>query len=123
MANWIKSLFRSGEPSSEGPGQDRSVSEDVPSEAGVTPEYERLLGDLVEWVCANSSHPLRREEVDTTVHIYDAGYVDSLKGADLLVHIEKRYAVFIAETEFAGRLSRLDSLARHIVEAGQRKPE
>ena len=57
------------------------------------------------------------EEIDPHVHIYDAGYVNSITGADLLVHIEDRYDLYIRETDLVGSLSSLDALARHIVSA------
>jgi acyl carrier protein len=125
MKKWFSSLFRGGRaPADETPADE--AREDRPSTGGdapaavlaagtAPPAFEEVMDDLVRWICANSSQKLAREDVDPEVQLYDAGYVDSLKGAEMLVHIEKRYGLFIPETQLGGKLGQLDSLVRHIV--------
>jgi hypothetical protein len=43
--------------------------------------------------------------------------VNSITGAELFVHIEDRYGLYIFETYLASSLGNLDALARHIVSA------
>jgi len=74
-----------------------------------------VLDDLRRHIGASSRDSLPADAIDTRAHLYDAGYVDSITGADLLVHIERRYGLFIPETDLVGRLCSLDALARHIV--------
>jgi acyl carrier protein len=78
-------------------------------------DYEYVRSDIVGWICAKSAGRNTEDKIDLSVHMYDAGYVDSMKGADLLVHIEKTYGLFIPETELVGRLAQLDELIKHVV--------
>ena len=124
MKNWIRSLFRDGSSPPEKGKEDQPTDDGnsfVRASPGATAPlvFEGVLDDLVQWVCTNSSQGMTREDVDPDVHLYDAGYVDSMRGAELLVHIEERYRVFIPETGLVGELSQLRSLVEYIVAAGE----
>lgn len=75
---------------------------------------EQILSDLVAQICATMPDPRPAEEIDTRVHMYDAGYVTSITAADLLAHIDARYGVDISETKLIGPLQNLEALASHI---------
>lgn len=78
---------------------------------------EGVLTDLCRYICATSSDALVEADIDPSLPMYDAGYVDSITGADLLVHIETQYGLFIPETDLVGRLCSLDALAQHIADS------
>ena len=54
------------------------------------------------------------ESLDVRAHLLDSGYVDSLSATELLVDIERRYAVRIGEMDVVGRLCTIEALAREI---------
>lgn len=83
-----------------------------PSVRGFT--HEQIITDLVAQVCTTMPDPRPFEEIDTKIHMYDAGYVTSITAADLLAHIESRYGVDISETKLIGPLQNLEALATHI---------
>jgi acyl carrier protein len=83
-----------------------------PSVRGFT--REQIITDLVAQVCTTMPDPRPFEEIDTNIHMYDAGYVTSITAADLLAHIESRYGVDISETKLIGPLQNLEALATHI---------
>lgn len=87
---------------------------DAPAPAG---DHEAVLADLRRLLCKVSNEDLREEEIDPTLEIYEAGYVDSITGAELLLQVEQQYGVFIPETELVGSLATLDALARHVAAA------
>jgi acyl carrier protein len=58
------------------------------------------------------------DAIDPKGHIFDCGYVDSFRSAELLSFIEKRFGVSIPEVQLVGALCTLDAIARHV--AGKR---
>jgi acyl carrier protein len=50
-------------------------------------------------------------------HLLDEGYLDSQSSASLMLLIETRYGVRLAEVELTGRLHSVDALARHVAAA------
>ena len=75
---------------------------------------EEILADLVIQISATMPDPRSPEEIDTRIHMYDAGYVTSITAADLLAHIDGRYRVDISETKLIGPLQNLEALASYI---------
>jgi acyl carrier protein len=128
MFKFMKSIFggKSGGKSGEKSGSDSSaVSSDQPdaqqpegntrSDTPVTGfTREQIVIDLVAQVCTTMPDPRPFEEIDTRIHMYDAGYVTSITAADLLAHIESRYGVDISETKLIGPLQNIEALAGHI---------
>jgi len=109
VKRWLRSVLGgSASAAAEGQPVDGPV-------AAAPRDLAAVLDDLRQHVCAAARDFLPADAVDTHAHLYDAGYVDSISGADLLVHIERCYGLFIPETDLVGRLSSLDALARHIV--------
>ncbi len=112
MRKFLESLFfrKSTDP---GDGAQSEPRGDSTSAAGDL-TVEEILADLVAHVCATMPDPRPAEEIDTRIHMYDAGYVTSISAADLLAHIDARYGLDISETKLIGPLQNLEALARHI---------
>ncbi len=72
-----------------------------------------VLAELVDWIC-DQDGTLQPQQVDVTTSMYDAGYIDSMRAADLLVRLEDQYQVVISERSFETDLSSLDRLAAHV---------
>jgi len=118
MKNRFSSLFK---------GRDSADSATEPIEAPAPPakpavspatgvvDFETVLADLRDFVCSASSQSLSQAEVDAALHMYDAGYVDSITAVDLLIHVESRYGLFISEMELVGLHYSLGALAEHVV--------
>ena len=77
-------------------------------------DAEAVRADLLAWVAANGAQPRPVEELHTDVSMCDAGYIDSIRAADLLAHVQQRYGARVPEVELVGRLSTLDALIAHI---------
>ena len=75
---------------------------------------DEVRQDLLAWIVANATQPCSIEDIHSDVSMCDAGYIDSIRGADLLAHIERRYAVRVEEVELVGRLQTLDELVAHV---------
>jgi acyl carrier protein len=122
MKKLLRSLFSNSGASGEEPStQDAATS--TPREAvprageggaaeGRTPD--EVLSELQVFVRESLPDGLDGEEIEAGVNIFDAGYVNSISGAELLAHIQSRYGVNIAESELIGRLDSLGALARHV---------
>lgn len=72
-----------------------------------------VLSDLVRWIVQRDGS-LEADDIDSTAGMYDAGYIDSMRAADLLVHIEDHYQVIVSERALAADLASLATLAAHI---------
>ena len=59
---------------------------------------------------------LRAEAIDPTLHLFDAGYVDSMNSLTLLDWIEQRYGVTVPEVDLVGNLATLRALAAYIAQ-------
>ena len=130
MRNFLKSLFgRGDEAQPSAPRSNEAASKpavDVPVDAPEAPaanpartfapagSLADILAELVAQVCETMPDPRTPEEIDTELHMYDAGYVTSITAADLLTHIDARYGVDISETKLIGPLQNLSALAKHI---------
>lgn len=119
MKNPLRSLFK-GRETENSPSEDaprRSASDAAASDApAVDPtDLIAVLADLRACMCRASSSSLTEDQIDASLHLYDAGYIDSLTGADLLVHVEARYGLVLDERDLVGKFSCLDALAGHIV--------
>jgi acyl carrier protein len=77
---------------------------------------EDVMSGLCECVVRLSEGKLARETIDPRAHIFDFGYVDSFKSAELLVFIQKHFGVEVPEVQLVGRLSNLEALAKFIEE-------
>jgi acyl carrier protein len=78
----------------------------------------QVLASLREYVSRLSDGKLAVGAIDAKGHIFDCGYVDSFKSAELLNFVEKQFGVSIPEVELVGALCTLESIARHV--AGKR---
>ena len=73
-----------------------------------------LVQALKERLVTISDGKLVAENIDSSEHIVDFGYLDSISAVTFLAHIEGRYGVRIDDLELVERLNTLDSLAAHI---------
>jgi acyl carrier protein len=78
---------------------------------GSNDEIERALRECIAQL---SDGKLTASAIDPRAHLFDFGYVDSFKSAELLSFIQKRWGVDVPEIQLVGRLNTLDALARHI---------
>ncbi|MFT7463642.1 MAG: acyl carrier protein [Pseudohongiellaceae bacterium] len=79
-----------------------------------TRDMTPVLSELVQWLCSHDG-ALQAVQVDTRANMYDAGYIDSMGAADLLVHVEDHYRVVVPEQALSGELATLERLAAQIV--------
>lgn len=125
MIKYLKSIFSAraaGRSSREaapagGGTQSESDTAEPPSNASAPVRgftHEQIITDLVAQICTTMPDPRPFEEIDTRIHMYDAGYVTSITAADLLAHIDGRYGVDISETKLIGPLQNLEALTSYI---------
>ena len=77
---------------------------------------ESLIAELRSFIASRLDEGMAPDAIERDKHLYDFGYLDSMRGADFLVHIEQRYGVFVPETDLVGRFSTLEAIADHILE-------
>jgi len=70
-----------------------------------------LRGFFVE----RSGGSLTPDAIDPTVHVFEAGYVDSMNSLTLLDFIEQRFGVTVPEVDLVGPLSTVAALADYVV--------
>lgn len=89
----------------------------APAAASGSPPLEpsaAVVESLRECLARSSDGKLEVEQIDVRGHLFDSGYLDSLRSADLIAFVESRYRVRIDERELVGRLCTLEALAREI---------
>ena len=115
MLSWVKSLFDSSAvPGSNSETQSVGPSNAARASAVFPVTYETVLSDLCQWISANSDLGLSSNQLDANLHIYDCGYVDSIRAAELLAHIQTTYQLLIPEADLVGDLFSLNAIAREI---------
>jgi acyl carrier protein len=80
----------------------------------VGPTPDEVLSDLRSFVRSSLPEGVDGGEIEAGANIFDAGYVNSISGAELLAHIESRYGVNIPESDLIGRLDSLGALSQHV---------
>ena len=100
---WFRSTSSSSpdSPNSEGSGRPSGGSSST-------------LQRLIQFLADESMGELRAEAINPDVHIYDAGYVDSMRSSDLLVFLDKELGVSIPEAKLVGSLSTLSALCEYV---------
>ena len=88
-----------------------SEPETTASRATAAAEVE---SSLRRFFAERSGGSLTPDEIDARVHLFDAGYVDSMNALTLLDFIEERYGVVVPEVELVGGLSTLSALAGYV---------
>jgi acyl carrier protein len=104
------SWFRRKQPAEAAP-QPPAPAAPSPTPAGPS---DAVLDSLRECVVKLSDGKLTAAAIDPTAHIFDFGYVDSFKSAELLTFVEKQYGVNIPEVQLVGALCTLEAIARHV---------
>lgn len=85
-----------------------------------TTDPEHIRAVLTQWIIGRSRGRLREDDIVLDVEMFDAGYIDSMTGAELLVHIERTFGVFIPEIQLVSKLARMDDLIEHIAASANR---
>lgn len=75
-----------------------------------------IVAELTNCLVRESDGKLSLGEVETGVHLFDYGYLDSLSAVAFLGFIEERYGVAVSEVDLVGRLCTLDALEEYIRE-------
>ncbi len=86
------------------------------SEAGRSDEdaRARIEQELRRFFAERSRGAISADEIDPTLHLFDAGYVDSMNSLTLLDFIEKRYGIAVPEVDLVGGLSTLGALCDYV---------
>jgi acyl carrier protein len=122
VKRFFRSLFSGGsgdQPAAPAEGREPDIAQArEPVADRVRPAsrftQDEILKDLVDHICSTMPDPRAPEEIDTQLHMYDAGYLTSITAADLIAHIDARYGLDISETKLVGRLQNLAALASYI---------
>lgn len=109
---WLKSLL-SGAPE---PG---SPAETPPVADAARTDREAVASELCGFIAGRLDDGVGSETIERDKDLYDVGYLDSMRGADFLVFIEKRYGVAVQESDLIGALHTVDALADHVSESAQ----
>lgn len=75
-----------------------------------------VTAELKQCLVRESDGKLRMDEIETGVHLFDFGYLDSLSAVAFLGFIEEQYGIAVSEVDLVGRLCTLDALSLHIKE-------
>jgi acyl carrier protein len=81
----------------------------------------------VEWslrrfFAERSGGALTPDAIDASVHLFNAGYVDSMSSLSLLDFIDDRYGVTVPEVDLVGGLCTLAGLADYVAERSTSRP-
>jgi acyl carrier protein len=114
--NWLKKLTGTQAPTktqvvSGRTGGSASTMPGSPSEGAgqVLATLKAFLSERMD-----ESARVAAADIPDGAHVLDGGYVDSVTAADFLAFIKTRYGVRLAETDLAGGLGRLATLAEHL---------
>ena len=106
----------------------RAMSGSEPTSAAPRAAREARLGDREEveaslrrFFAERSDGSLAPDAIDPTLHLFDAGYVDSMSSLTLLDFIEERYGVAVPEVDLVGGLGTLADLAAYVAERTPRR--
>ena len=82
---------------------------------------EAIQRELRACLAGLSDGKLTPDAIDPRSHLFDFGYLDSFRSAELLAFIERRFGVQVPEMQLVGKLCTVDALGRHIeAEAARR---
>ncbi len=81
-------------------------------------DVQEIVTSLKKQLAELSEGKLDAAAIESTGHIFDYGYVDSLSAVMFLAHIEEQYGVHIEDMDLVEKYTNLDAIARHI--AGSR---
>ena len=71
---------------------------------------------LRRFFAERSGGALTPDAIDPSVHLFNAGYVDSMSSLSLLDFIDERYGVTVPEVDLVGGLCTLSGLAEFVAE-------
>jgi len=80
-------------------------------------DVQEIVTGLKKQLAELSEGKLDAGAIESTGHIFDYGYVDSLSAVMFLAHIEEQYGVHIEDMDLVEKYTNLDAIARHIAES------
>jgi acyl carrier protein len=84
-------------------------------EANPSVARDQVESSLRRFFEERSRGAVSADSIDSSLHLYEAGYIDSMNALTLLDYIEERYGVVVPEVELVGRLSTLATLIDFVV--------
>jgi acyl carrier protein len=85
-------------------------------ESGTTGKRAEVEWSLRRFFAERSGGALTPDAIDPSVHLFNAGYVDSMSSLTLLDFIDERYGVTVPEVDLVGGLCTLSGLAEFVAE-------
>ena len=87
-----------------------------PPDSSMAPTTEEaIIFDLQRVIAERSGGRLRAEQINATQNLFERGFIDSLRSAELLDHILQRYGLVVPESGLLGKDGTLEGLARLIM--------
>ena len=77
---------------------------------------EEVDAALRRFFVERSRGGLDADSIDASLHMLDAGYLDSMNSLSLLDFIEDRWGIVVPEVELVGRLATLEALVDYVNE-------
>lgn len=77
--------------------------------------HEGLIQTLCEELVEISEGELSLGEIDPRAHLFDFGYVDSLRAVMLLGKIEEKFGIEIDDVEFVEELTTVEAIAARVL--------
>ncbi len=80
-------------------------------------DLEGIQADLRGCLARLSEGKLAPATIEPRSHMFDYGYLDSFRSAQLLAYIERRFGVQVPEMQLVGKLCTVEALGKHIGES------
>jgi acyl carrier protein len=78
---------------------------------------DEIIAGLKQQLAELSEGKLDAASMESSGHLFDYGYVDSLSAVMFLAHVEEKYGVHIEDLDLVEKYTTLDAIARHIAES------
>lgn len=92
------------------------------SDRETTASRNEVEWSLRRFFAERSGGALTADAIDPSVHVFNAGYVDSMSSLALLDFIDERYGVTVPEVDLVGGLCTLSGLAEYVAERSIARP-
>jgi acyl carrier protein len=78
---------------------------------------DEIVTGLKQQLAELSEGKLDAGALESSGHLFDYGYVDSLSAVMFLAHIEEKYGVHIEDLDLVEKYTTIEAVARHIAES------
>jgi acyl carrier protein len=75
---------------------------------------QEIVAELKKQLAELSEGKLEAAAIESSGHLFDYGYVDSLSAVMFLAHIEEQYGVHIEDMDLVEKFTTLDAIAGHV---------